>query len=38
MRPQTIAIIGRWRHPAGPRHTVRVPAIRAADEEKVRDG
>ena len=38
MRPRTIAIISGWRHPDGPRHTVRLPAIRAADEEEVRDG
>jgi hypothetical protein len=30
MRPRTIAIISGWRHPDGPRHTVRVPATRAA--------
>jgi hypothetical protein len=38
MRPRTIAIISGWRHPAGPRDTVRLPATRAADEAKVRDG
>jgi hypothetical protein len=38
MRPRTIAIISGWRHPDGPRNTVRLPATRAADAKKVRDG